>query len=97
MNMDFRIELSLLATERGGRKSELLAGEFRTVIGHKNNYHSALIHIPHALTPGGPPAQCEVKLLDRSHALPHFPEGSTFDVWEGGIKGHGRVLVIHAS
>jgi hypothetical protein len=96
MNADLRIELSLAPTDQGGRKTPLLPGEFRTVLAQSNKYHSARIVVPFAMAPGGPPVECEVAFLDPGYALQHFPKGATFEFWEGGVKGHGRVIEVHA-
>lgn|GEM_PF-2331955 len=87
---DFAAEIELLPTVAGGRKSALLGGAWRTVLGLNGEHWSALLRF------GGEPApgaafDANVWLLRADLALPLFEVGETFEVWEGGTKAWGRV------
>ncbi len=90
MSKSFVAEIHLLSTDAGGRVGPLLSGEWRTVLGINNGHWSARM-----LFQGVPrPAQsfhAEVELLVPD-AKQYFPVGAEFTVWEGCIKGVGRVL-----
>jgi len=88
---------SLLPTDSGGRKSPIPAGQFRTVIGQSDDYFSAAIFPAAPISPGGESVTCPVTFLLPDEALPQFPVGRAFELWEGGVKGHGQVVEICGS
>ena len=95
MHPHFIAEIHLLPSESGGRAGPLTTDEWRTVLGINNESWSA------RLTFSGRPAPGEtftasVQLLMSEIALPFFPVGAEFTVWEGGTKGVGRVVSVAA-
>jgi hypothetical protein len=89
---NLRVSLTLIATEQGGRKSPLPAGEFRSVLAVSSRHFSATIYAPKPVRPGGDAVDCGVVFLTPRDACPHFPAGTRFELWEGGRKGYGVVL-----
>ena len=89
----FVASIQLLSTEAGGRKGPLLHGEWRTVLGIKNEHWSARLAFTGRPSPGQS-FVAEVSLLAPDVALPFFQIGSEFTVWEGGTKGVGKVAVL---
>jgi hypothetical protein len=88
-----RVQITLLATAAGGRKSPLPA-EFRTVFVAPGERHFPGVFFPSGLTlPGGAAVNGEV-LFDLPEAVSYFPAGIQFDVWEAGRKGYGTVLAV---
>lgn len=91
------VEITLLPSEAGGRESAILHGEYRGVLGVGLENFSVRFCIP--LAEGFSPGQAQhfgVQFLIPEAALPHFPVGAAFTVWEGRIIGNGRVLeVLH--
>ncbi|SJZ52147.1 hypothetical protein SAMN02745119_00872 [Trichlorobacter thiogenes] len=89
------VEITLLTTEVGGRKNSIPEGEYRGVLGVGTENFSVRFFIPIEcnLTPGAT-QQIGVQFLFPEIALPHFPVGATFTVWEGRIIGNGRVLEV---
>jgi hypothetical protein len=89
-----RVQLTLLATSAGGRKSALPAGEFRTVLVSPGRRHFSAAIFPSApVLPGGSAVNCEVQFAVEE-AAGHFPAGTQFDVWDGGRKGYGTTLRV---
>ena len=86
-----RVQLALLATAEGGRKSAL-PGEFKTVLVSAGHQHFSAMIFPSApVVPGGAAVNCEVKFL-QPEAVGYFPAGTQFDLWEGGRMGYGTAL-----
>ena len=94
MPYHLRIQLTLLPTSAGGRKNSLPAGEFRTVLNSGGHHFSAAIFPEEPVKPGGAAVHCNATFLAPKEALSHFPAGSQFELWEGGRKGYGSVLVV---
>ncbi len=92
MQHDLRVQVSLIATGAGGRKTPIPPEEFRTVLTASGQNFSAALFPAETIHPGGPAVHCHVTLLDREFALPYFPPGTQFGLWEGGRKGYGSVL-----
>jgi hypothetical protein len=92
MPRHLRLQLTLLATEAGGRRGPIPPGEFRTVLVASRRHFSANLHLAEPAVPGGPAVHCEATLLDPELARPFFPAGAQFELWEGGRKGYGYVL-----
>jgi hypothetical protein len=91
MSVDFVAQIDLLPTAEGGRAGALLSGEWRTVLCVNDQHWSARLSF--AGRPGpGETFVAEVELLMPAEAIRLFPAGAEFTVWEGGIKGTGRVL-----
>jgi len=94
---NLRVQLTLIATASGGRKGPLPAEGFRTVLSSAGRHFSAEIFPNDAVVPGGAAVTCGVVFLLPSEALPYFPAGCSFDLWEGGRKGYGTVLEAGAA
>jgi len=89
-----RVQLTLLPTSAGGRKSALPAEGFQTVLVSPGRRHFSAAIFPSApLLPGGAAVNCEVQFA-AAEAAGHFPAGTQFDVWEGGRKGYGTTLRV---
>lgn len=89
-----RVQLTLVATTTGGRKSSLPAQEFQTVLVSPGRSHfSATIFPSQAVVPGGAAVNCEVMFV-LPNAVEHFPAGTQFDLWDGGRKGYGTTLAV---
>jgi hypothetical protein len=89
-----RVQLTLLPTSAGGRKSPLPAEEFRTVLVSPGRRHFSAAIFPSApILPGGLAVHCEVQFAVEE-AAGHFPAGTQFDLWEGGRKGYGTTLRV---
>ena len=91
MGPKFFAEIHLFPTEGGGRKDPLMSGKWRTVLGINQEHWSALLIFPGNPSPGET-ILAEVRLLFADVASPFFPLGAEFTVWEGGVKGTGRVV-----
>lgn len=94
---EIRATITLLPTEQGGRRSGLPSGaEYRTVLGAGGEHFSARFIVENALEPGGS-TDVEIQFLFPEAALPKFPVGATFTIWEGRDIGTGRVtsLIVH--
>jgi hypothetical protein len=94
MPESFVAEIRLLATSAGGRLGPLLSGEWRTVLGVRDEHWSARLTFTGTPSPGET-FHASVQLLV-PEAIQHFPVGAEFTVWEGGTKGVGHVLSIAA-
>lgn len=89
------VEITLLPSEAGGRNSAILQGEYRGILGVGSENFSVRFFAP--LEDGFSPNQTQrfgVQFLVPEAALPHFPVGTTFTVWEGRVIGNGRVLEV---
>ena len=89
------VEITLLQTEVGGRKSPILQGEYRGVLGVGEEHFSVRLFVP--LEDGIAPGQVQqfgVQFLVPQAALPHFPIGVSFTLWEGRVIGHGQVIEV---
>lgn len=92
MTRHLSAQLTLLPTSAGGRRNGILPGEFRTVLGVSGRHFSAALHLQEMAQPGGSAVFCDVTFLDPELAVPFFPPGVQFELWEGGRKGYGSVL-----
>jgi translation elongation factor EF-Tu-like GTPase len=90
MSPDFSAEIYLLTTEVGGRTTPLTPGDWRTVLCINNEHWSARLLFSGTHSPGET-FPVAVQLL-MPEAIQYFPIGAEFTVWEGGTRGHGRVL-----
>ena len=89
------VEITLLPSAAGGRTGTILQGEYRGVLGVGSENFSVRFFVP--LENGFSPSQTQqfgVQFLAPEAALPHFPVGSAFSVWEGRAIGNGRVLEL---
>jgi hypothetical protein len=94
MTRHLHLQLTLVATEAGGRRGPIPAGEFRTVLTASGRHFSVALHLKQSAAPGGPAVHCEATLLDPEIARSFFPAGAQFELWEGGRKGYGSVLRV---
>lgn len=94
------IEITLLSTEAGGRLSSISSGEYRGILSLEAQGFSVRWFVPTSspLVPGGRSSMFGVQFLVPDAALPFFPVGATFSVWEGRTIGTGvvREVVQHA-
>jgi hypothetical protein len=89
------VEITLYPSEVGGRKGAILQGEYRGVLGVGSENFSVRFFVP--FEDGFSPSQTQrfgVQFLVPEAALPHFPAGAEFSVWEGRVIGSGRVLEV---
>lgn len=89
------VEITLLPTQEGGRQGAILQGEYRGVLGVGTENFSVRFFVP--VEPGLNPGETSrfgVQFLFPKMALPYFPVGTLFTVWEGGIIGQGQVLEV---
>jgi hypothetical protein len=89
------VEITLLPSEAGGRKGAIQHGEYRGVLGVGSENFSVRFFVP--LKDGFSPNQTQrfgVQFLVPDGALPHFPVGAEFSVWEGRVIGNGQVLEV---
>ncbi len=91
------VEITLLPPEAGGRTGAIPEGEYRGVLGVGSENFSVRFFVP--LENGFSPNQTQqfgVQFLVPEAALPYFPVGTEFSVWEGRVIGKGRVVeVLH--
>ena len=89
------VEITLLPTEEGGRLGAIRQGEYRGVLGVGAENFSVRFFVPveSGLNPGET-SRFGVQFLFPEMALPYFPIGALFTVWEGGIIGQGQVLEV---
>lgn len=95
MTNHFVAKIQLATTEAGGRKGPLVSGEWRTVLGAKNENWSARLTFSDEPMPGDS-FVAFVELLRSDIALGFFPVGAEFTVWEGSVKAVGRVISLAA-
>jgi hypothetical protein len=90
-------KVTLLPTAVGGRKTPILSGDFRSVLGIGHEHFSARLEIPEGIhfEPGST-MDLGIQFLFPEAALPNFPVGTTFTVWEGRDIGHGQVTSVIA-
>ena len=89
-------EIFLLPTVSGGRREPLPEGEYRGVFGaSEEEYFSVRFHVPQSGgLAAGQTSKFDVQFLAPEAALPHFPVGKEFAVWEGKVIGLGKVLAV---
>ena len=95
---DVIAEITLAPTESDGRLSSISSGECRGVLGVGEQHFSVRWFVPTSspLTPGGRSGTFGVQFLAPEAALPYFPVGTSFSVWEGRDIGSGVVLRVMA-
>jgi hypothetical protein len=88
-------EMWLLPTAKGGRSGPILQGEYRGVLGVSGEHFSVrfLVPLQGDIAPGQS-STFGIQFLVPEAALPFFPVGAEFTVWEGGIIGNGKVLKV---
>jgi len=89
------VEITLLPTEGGGRQRAIHTGEYRGVLGVGAENFSVRFFVPmeRSVSPGET-QRFGAQFLFPETALPYFPVGATFTVWEGRVIGNGRVLEV---
>lgn len=70
---------------------------FRSTLRVGTHHFACDIFPEEPLTPGGHAVHCAVSFVDPEQALPRFPAGTMFELWEGGRKGYGMVLAVTAT
>lgn len=92
MHSSFISYIYLLTSDAGGRAGRLPHGEWRTVLGIAGEHWSARLLFSGEPSPGEAFEAMVQLLMPEAHQ--YFSVGAEFTVWEGGIKGVGRVLSI---
>lgn len=89
-------EITLSPTAKGGRLSSISSGEYRGVLSVAAGSFSVRWFVPTStsLVPGGRSGTFGVQFLVPEAALPNFPVGASFSVWEGSDIGSGVVLQV---
>ena len=90
--------ISLLRSESGGRESAIPHGEYRGVLGIGHEHFSCRFFVSGQVGLGlGQTETYGIQFLAPDIALPRFPEGANFTLWEGKVVGTGTVqkLVWH--
>ena len=89
-------EIMLSPTEEGGRLSSITDGVYRGVLSVAAGLFSVRWFVPTStsLVPGGRSGTFGVQFLAPEPALPSFPVGTSFSLWEGRDIGSGVVLQI---
>jgi len=89
------VDIELFSSDRGGRQGAILQGEYRGVlsVGKESFSVRFLVSSPKGFAPGES-ARVGVQFLAPEAALPHFPIGRAFEVWEGGVVGGGTVVAM---
>jgi hypothetical protein len=92
---EIRAAITLVPTELGGRHSTIFSGEYRGVLVIGDEHFSARFKIPEgtSLEPGRT-MDVEIQFLFPETALPRFPIGEAFTIWEGRDIGFGRVTGV---
>ncbi|WP_139188738.1 hypothetical protein [Variovorax sp. OV700] len=90
------VELELHDAAGGGRQRPLNEGEYRGVFLVGEQGFSIRFVVP-LTSSEGKLQKFGVQFLVPEAALPHFPVGASFSMWEGRVIGHGRVLEILAT
>jgi hypothetical protein len=89
------VDIDLLPTEQGGRNGPIPSGIFRGVFGVNGEHFSAAFFVsnPGGFAPGEA-GQFGVQFLVPDAAVPLFPVGTSFTVWEGRTIGNGCVMEV---
>lgn len=88
-----RVQLTLLAV-RGSRLQAGRSGAFSSSLRVGTRNFACEVYPEHTLTPGAAAVHCAVAFEDPEGALPHFPPGTTIELWEGRRAGYGMVLAV---
>jgi hypothetical protein len=76
----------------GSRFGESRTAAFVTVLRTGSRNFSAEVSPIEPMVAGGRAVHCSVTFSDPASARPHFPSGSSFELWENGRRGYGMVL-----
>lgn len=90
-------EITLLSSGKGGRQ-QAISGDYRGVLSlsERESFSMRFVVPQDTEFRPGQTLTVGVQFLYPQAALPRFPIGSKFKVWEGGVIGHGRVVAIRA-
>ena len=93
---EVQLEVRLLPEASGGRRTAIRPGLYKGVVSVPAGNFSVRWALPEGLSlhPGGESALVEAQFLYPEDALPHFPVGATFGIWEGRIIGSGSVVQL---
>ena len=87
-----RVQLTLVSTTRGSTADR--RGPFHSALRVAGRNFDCEV-VPQAeVTAGGHAVHCAIKFADAAAALPLFPPGTHFELWEGSRKGYGTVLSV---
>ena len=92
--MATQLELEVILAAQGGLSAPIPGGEWRTVLGVGGEHWSVRLRFPGEL-PLGQASRVQADFLF-PEAFEHFPAGTQFTVWHGGVVGSGRVLAVAA-
>jgi len=95
VSSEIEVEITLLPLGSGGRNGPILQGEYRGILGVADEHFSVRFFVP--LDNGfalGSTATFGVQFLAPEAALPCFPVGTSFTVWEGRVIGTGKVTKV---
>jgi hypothetical protein len=89
------VDIDLLSSAEGGRKGPIPSGIFRGIFGVDGQHFSAAFFVcnPSGFAPGES-GQFVVQFLFPDAAVPFFPVGTSFSVWEGRTIGNGCVMEV---
>ena len=90
------VEVTLSPTEEGGRLNSITSGVYRGLLSVASGSFSVRWFVPTStsLAPGGRSGTFGVQFLVPEAALPNFPVGASFSVWEESDIGSGVVLEV---
>lgn len=85
-----RAQITLSGSQ--SRFAESRASHFATILRIGSRNFSATVAPAETMVAGGRAVHCSVTFSEPSLARPHFPSGSSFELWENGRRGYGMVL-----
>jgi hypothetical protein len=86
-------EITLYPATQGGRKSTILQGEYRGVLGIGADHFSVRFAVESSNGfPAGETKIVGIQFLFPETAITSFSVGSTFTIWEGRDIGRGHVI-----
>lgn len=94
---EVEVEITLFPFSDAGRRSAIAQGEYRGVLSVQGGNFSVRFEVTDEPFGPGQTRQLGIQFLFPDAALPHFPVGATFSVWEGKIIGQGIVLAVTAT
>lgn len=92
---EIEVQITLLQSKDGGRKTAIF-GEYRGVFTVRGgeSYSVRFCALEEFSGRNSESMTVPVQFLFPQRALPQFPLGALFDIWEGRVIGHGRVVKV---
>jgi hypothetical protein len=87
-----RVQVTFLAGKGRGLPDSIPAGRHHTTLAAGSRQFRAILALEHSAQPGGLAVHASVSFESPQLALPEFPRGSQFDLWQGQRVGYGTVL-----